>query len=148
MPLKLHNLKPAPGSKKNRKRIGRGAGSGMGETSTRGHKGAFARSGTSHKHYHEGGQMPMHRRLPKFGFTNIFKKEFQVVNVGQLERCASTDITAEALFKAGLVQSATIPVKVLGVGEVKKAFTVKAAAFSRSAVEKLQGAGGKAEVLK
>lgn len=148
MALKLHNLKPAPGSKKNRKRIGRGAGSGMGETSTRGHKGALARSGAGQRHHHEGGQMPMHRRLPKFGFTNIFKIEFQVVNVGQLERCSGTDITVDALVSAGLVKSATLPVKVLGVGEVKKAFTVKAAAFSRSAIEKLQGAGGKAEVLK
>jgi large subunit ribosomal protein L15 len=146
--MKLHTLKPAPGSKKNRKRIGRGAGSGMGETSGKGHKGALARSGATKRHYHEGGQMPMHRRLPKFGFTNIFKKEFQIINVGQLDRMDSSEVTAQTLHDAGLIKSLLIPVKVLGVGDVKKAFTVKAAAFSKSAIDKLQGAGGTAEVLK
>ena len=146
--MKLHTLKPPKGSRTNRKRVGRGAGSGMGETSTRGHKGAKARSGYRHKRGFEGGQMPLHRRLPKVGFTNIFKQEYQVVNLKDLVRMSPGEITVETLKAAGIVRSSRLPVKVLGNGSVDKPYTVKAAAFSKSAVTKIEAAGGKAEVTK
>ncbi|HVP06901.1 MAG TPA: 50S ribosomal protein L15 [Candidatus Acidoferrum sp.] len=144
--MELHTLKPPVGSKKARKRVGRGAGSGMGETSGRGHKGQGARSGFRRKIGFEGGQMPLHRRLPKRGFTNIFKQEFQVVNVADLARCASSEITADVLQAAGLVKHSHLPVKILGNGTVDKAYNVKATAFSKSAIEKITAAGGKTEV--
>ncbi len=144
--MELHTLKPPAGSKKARKRVGRGAGSGLGETSGRGHKGQGARSGFRRKIGFEGGQMPLHRRLPKRGFTNIFKQEFQVVNVADLARCASSDITPDVLHAAGLVKHSHLPVKILGNGTVDKAYTVKATAFSKSAIEKITAAGGKTEV--
>jgi len=142
----LHTLKPAPGSKKTRKRIGRGAGSGLGETSGRGHKGAYARSGTNRKHGHEGGQMPLYRRLPKWGFTNIFKIAFQVVNVGDLAQFDAGEVTSEMLKKAGLISQVKSPTKILGNGTVEKKYVVKATAFSKSAIAKLEAVGGKAEV--
>jgi large subunit ribosomal protein L15 len=146
--MELHTLKPPKGSRTTRKRVGRGAGSGLGETSGRGHKGAKARAGFRHKRGFEGGQMPLHRRLPKIGFTNIFKQEYQVVNLKDLTRLNPGEITAEALKAAGLVRSSRIPVKILGNGTIDKPYTVKAAAFSKSAVTKIEAAGGKAEVTK
>jgi large subunit ribosomal protein L15 len=146
--MELHTLKPPKGSRTNRKRVGRGAGSGMGETSTRGHKGAKARAGYRHKRGFEGGQMPLHRRLPKIGFTNIFKQEYQVVNLNDLARLNPGEITAAGLKAAGMVRSSRIPVKVLGGGTIDKPYIVKAAAFSKSAVTKIEAAGGKVEVTK
>ncbi|PWB72601.1 50S ribosomal protein L15 [candidate division GN15 bacterium] len=146
--MKLHTLKPPQGSRTNRKRVGRGAGSGMGETSTRGHKGAKARSGYKHKRGFEGGQMPLHRRLPKIGFTNIFKQDYQVINLKDLARMDSGEITVDSLKAAGIIRSSRLPVKVLGGGAIDKPYTVKAAAFSKSAVSKIEAAGGKAEVTK
>ncbi|MFZ5980661.1 MAG: 50S ribosomal protein L15 [Candidatus Zixiibacteriota bacterium] len=145
--MDLHNLKPPKGSKKNRKRVGRGSGSGLGKTSGRGHKGQRARSGSKKRIGDEGGQMPLHRRVPKFGFTNIFKKEFQIVNVAALNKCEAGEITGETLVAAGLVKTTSIPIKILGRGEVAKAFTIKAAAFTESAVAKIEAAGGKTEVV-
>ncbi|MBD3331700.1 50S ribosomal protein L15 [candidate division GN15 bacterium] len=145
--MDLHTLKPAPGSKKSRKRVGRGPGSGLGKTSGRGHKGQGSRSGSGTRPGFEGGQMPLHRRLPKFGFTNKFRKVYQIVNVSDLERCEAGEVTPETLVQAGLIRKADEPVKVLGNGKVEKAFTVKVAAFSKSAVAKLEAAGGKAEVV-
>lgn len=145
--MELHDLKPAEGSKKNRKRLGRGTGSGTGKTSGRGHKGQRSRSGFSRRAGFEGGQMPLHRRLPKFGFTNIFRQEYQIVNVADLARCEAGEITLETLKTAGLIKKITVPVKILGNGNVEKAYVVKATAFSKTAVTKLEAAGGKAEVL-
>jgi large subunit ribosomal protein L15 len=145
--MELHNLKPAEGSKKQRKRVGRGSGSGLGKTSGRGHKGQGARSGYKKKRGFEGGQMPLKQRVPKFGFTNIFRKDVQIVNVADLSRCGSTEITPDSLKTAGLIKTTSVPVKVLGNGEVTAAYTVKAAAFSKSAITKLEAAGGKAEVI-
>jgi large subunit ribosomal protein L15 len=145
--VELHDLKPPKGSKKNRKRVGRGSGSGLGKTSGRGHKGQRARSGFTKRIGYEGGQMPLHRRVPKFGFTNIFKKEFQVVNLAAVNRLEAGEITVETLQKVGLVKNTKIPIKILGKGEVDKAFTIKAAAFSKSAVAKIEAAGGKTEVI-
>ncbi len=145
--MELHELKPAEGSKKNRKRVGRGTGSGLGKTSGRGHKGQKSRAGHSRRAGFEGGQMPLHRRLPKFGFTNIFRKEYQIVNVADLARCEAGEISLETLKTAGLIKKVTVPVKILGNGNVEKAFVVKATAFSKTAVAKLEAAGGKAEVL-
>jgi large subunit ribosomal protein L15 len=145
--MELHTLKPPAGAKKTRKRVGRGSGSGLGKTSGRGHKGAGARSGFKHKRGHEGGQMPLHRRLPKRGFTNIFRTEFQVVNLSSLSKLEAGDITSEGLKKAGLIAKLSEPVKILGNGSVDKAYNVKAHAFSKSAKEKIEAAGGKAEVI-
>jgi len=145
--MNLENLKPPKGSKKDRKRVGRGTGSGTGKTSGRGHKGQRARSGSTKRRGFEGGQMPLHRRLPKFGFTNLFRKEYQIVNVADLARCEGAEISAETLKAAGLIKKTTVPVKILGNGNVDKAYTVKAAAFTKSAVTKLEAAGGKAEVV-
>jgi len=146
--MELHDLKPPEGSKKTRRRVGRGPGSGLGKTSGRGHKGQGARSGARKRVGNEGGQMPLHRRLPKFGFTNIFRKEVQIVNVADLARCGSADIDGEAMVKAGLVKNAKAPIKILGNGEIDKAYSVRAAAFSKSAIAKIEAAGGKAEVVK
>jgi large subunit ribosomal protein L15 len=145
--MDLHNLKPANGSKKKRTRVGRGPGSGLGKTSGRGHKGQMARSGAKKRANFEGGQTPLHRRLPKFGFTNIFKKEFQIVNLADLARCEGTEITPETLKAAGLIKRTNVPVKILGHGTVDKAYTVKAAAFSKPARARLEEAGGTAEVV-
>lgn len=146
-PMELHTLKPPEGSRKNRKRVGRGPGSGTGKTSGRGHKGAGQRSGYRRKAGHEGGQMPLFRRLPKRGFANIFRKEYQVINIVDLSRFEPGEVTLETLRNAGLIRKPNAPVKLLGNGEVDKAYTVKVNAFSKSAVEKLEKAGGKAEVV-
>lgn len=145
--MELHTLQPAEGSTKNRKRVGRGSGSGKGKTSGRGHGGQKSRSGFSRKIGFEGGQMPLQRRVPKHGFTNIFKKEFQIVNVADLLRCEPGEITNETLLKCGLVRKPNVPVKILGNGTIDKAYTVKVNAFSKSAIEKINAAGGKTEVV-
>lgn len=131
------------------KRVGRGDGSGHGGTSCKGHKGQKARAGGYHKTGFEGGQMPLQRRLPKRGFTNIFRREFEVVNIDQLALFPSgSEVTAPLLIEKGIVKHATRGVKVLGRGELKNALTVKADAFSESAKQKIEAAGGKAEVLR
>ena len=147
--MELHTLKPPKGARKTRKRVGRGPGSGLGKTSGRGHKGAGQRSGHKTKRGHEGGQMPLQRRVPKFGFTNIFKKEFQIVNIGDLaKKCEPGEVNAESLKAVGLIKKLDVPVKILGNGEIDKAYTVHAAVFSKTARAKLEAAGGKAEVVK
>ncbi len=146
--MELHTLRPPAGAKKARKRVGRGPGSGMGKTSARGHKGARARAGYKDKRYFEGGQMPLHRRLPKFGFTNVFKDEFQVVNLADLARCTSSEITVKTLKEAGVIRTVNMPIKILGNGTIDRPLTVKAAAFSKSAITKIEAAGGKTEVTK
>jgi large subunit ribosomal protein L15 len=148
--MELHTLKPAAGSTKKRRRVGRGPGSGLGKTSGRGHKGQGSRSGFSRgrKAMREGGQMPLHRRLPKFGFTNIFRVPFQVINVSDLARIKETDESVESLLAAGLIKKMHLPVKVLGNGTIETAVTVKANAFSKSAITKIEAAGGKVEVVK
>jgi large subunit ribosomal protein L15 len=148
--MDLSNLKPAKGSLKSKKRIGRGQGSGHGGTSTRGHKGQKSRSGYSKKVGFEGGQMPLQRRVPKFGFTNINRKEFKAINIATLQELADkkklTDITVETLRDAGLVQKSTL-VKILGEGELKTKLNVKAHAFSKSAVTAIEAQGGTAEKI-
>jgi large subunit ribosomal protein L15 len=138
----LHNLRPAPGSTKKRKRVGRGPGSGTGKTSGRGQKGQKARSGGSVRVGFEGGQMPLQRRIPKGGFTPLNRVEYQVVNVRALEELEDAEITPEVLRKRGLIGSLREPVKVLGTGELTRAVKVSAHAFSGSAQEKIEGAGG------
>ena len=137
--------KPAKANEK-RKRVGRGMGSGMGKTSTRGHKGQRSRSGSRMMRGFEGGQMPLHRRLPKRGFTNIFKKEYAVVNLDRIAALGESTVTLELLRKAGLAGKRDL-VKVLGDGELKAAVTVQAHKFSKSAQEKISKAGGKIEVV-
>ena len=146
--MDLSNLKPPKGAKHSKKRVGRGQGSGQGVQSGRGHKGAKSRSGFTHKRGFEGGQMPLHRRVPKRGFNNIFRVEYEVVNLDTLgERFdAGVDVTVELLRERGLV-SRTGRVKVLGRGDISKALTVYAHKFSGTAAEKIAAAGGKAEVL-
>jgi large subunit ribosomal protein L15 len=146
--MDLHTLKPVENSKKTSRRVGRGTGSGTGKTSGRGHKGQRSRSGSRRKRGFQGGQMPLHRRLPKFGFTNIFRKEYQTVNVVDLDRCEPGEVTGETMVRTGLIKNTRTPVKVLGGGELNKSLTVKAEAFSKSAVAKIEAAGGKAEVIK
>ncbi len=145
----LNNLKPAEGSKFERKRVGRGPGSGNGKTAGRGNKGAQSRSGWKYKRGFEGGQMPLHRRVPKRGFNNIFRTEYDVVNLDQLEQLFAQGaiVTVDALRDAGIVSSRTAKVKVLARGEVKKALTVQAHKFSGKAAEKIAAAGGKAEAI-
>jgi large subunit ribosomal protein L15 len=145
----LHNLKPAKGSVRNRKRVGRGPGSGLGKTSGRGEKGQKSRSGFARKPGFEGGQMPLHRRVPKRGFSNYpFKKEFATVNLGRLEVFeAGTIVTPELLMKQGIVRRLADGLKVLGDGELTKALTVHAHRFSAKAKERIAGLGGKVEVL-
>ena len=144
--LTLSNLSPQPGSRKPRKRIGRGLGSGHGKTATRGHKGHKARSGGGIKLGFEGGQMPLQRRLPKRGFNNIFKKIFAIVNIQDLERfAADTRVDKQALVAAGLVSKNDDLVKVLGNGELKHALTVVVDKVSGSARQKIEAVGGKIE---
>lgn len=146
--MDLNTLKPALGSVKNRKRIGRGAGSGHGKTATKGHKGQKARSGGVKPAGFEGGQMPLQRRIPKRGFTNIFRKEYAVVNLSDLAKMAGSDpITPEVLKQKGLIKDMKAGVKVLGMGELTTKLTVHAHKFSKSALDKIQAAGGKAEVI-
>jgi large subunit ribosomal protein L15 len=147
--MDLSNLKPSEGSKKNRKRVGRGHGSGQGAQAGRGHKGAQSRSGFKFKRGFEGGQMPLHRRIPKRGFRNQFRTEYAVVNLDVLaERFeADTIVTPELLRERGLVHSERQPIKVLGRGDVSKKLTVRAHKFSGKAAEKIAAAGGAAEVI-
>jgi large subunit ribosomal protein L15 len=147
--MSLNNLKPAAGSKFTRKRVGRGPGSGNGKTAGRGNKGAQSRSGYSYKRGFEGGQMPLHRRVPKRGFNNIFRVEYEVVNLDQLEERfeAGTTVTPEALRAAGLVRVRTARIKVLARGEVTKALTVQVHKFSGTAADKIAAAGGRAEAI-
>ena len=146
--MELHNLKPAPGSRHKTKRLGRGPGSGTGKTSGRGHKGQKARSGGGVRPGFEGGQMPLQQRVPKRGFTNIFKKEYAEINLKDLNKFDSgTEVTPELLKEKGIVSSLKDGVKVLGNGNLEKAITVKVQAFSKSAAEKIAAAGGKAEVI-
>ena len=145
----LNNLKPAEGSKFERKRVGRGPGSGNGKTAGRGYKGAQSRSGWKYKRGFEGGQMPLHRRVPKRGFHNPFRTEYAVVNLDALAEQfdAGTVVTPELMREKGLVRGKRLQIKVLARGDVSKALTVKAHKFSGKAAEKLAAAGGAAEVL-
>lgn len=146
--MKLQDLQPALGSTKKAYRRGRGAGSGNGKTAGRGHKGQWARSGGGVRPGFEGGQMPLARRLPKRGFHNIFGTTYAPVNVSALERFDNgTEVTTELLLETGVISKALDGVKILGSGELTKSLTVKAAAFSASAKEKIEKAGGKAEVI-
>jgi large subunit ribosomal protein L15 len=145
--MNLSNIHAPKGSSEKRKRVGRGMGSGMGKTSTRGHKGQGSRSGVSFMRGFEGGQMPLHRRLPKRGFTNIFKKEYTVVNLGRLAELEIGEITPEILFQRGILKNKNGMVKILGVGELRAPLTVRAHKFSESAQQKISQAGGKAEVI-
>jgi large subunit ribosomal protein L15 len=146
--MRLDELKPAAGSSKKRKRVGRGDGSGHGKTSCRGHKGQGARSGGNVQPGFEGGQMPLQRRLPKRGFHNPFRIEMSVVNLGQLELLpAGTEVTPESLSQHGLVTGKNRRIKILGDGTLSKALTVKAHGFSATAKEKIEAAGGKAELI-
>jgi len=145
--MKLCDLMPAPGSRKRKKRVGRGPGSGHGKTSCRGHKGQKARSGGGVKSGFEGGQMPLYRRVPKRGFTNIFQKCYTVINVGELNALTETEITPELLLQKGMVKDIRDGVKVLGNGEVSRPMTVKAHAFSKSAREKIMQAKGSVEII-
>ena len=146
--MNLSNLKPAEGSTKTRKRIGRGPGSGLGGTSTRGHKGAKSRSGYKQKIGFEGGQMPLYRRIPKRGFTNRNTKEIVAINVSALE-CFDNGATVDvnALVEAGIIKNPRDGVKILGNGELTKKLDVKVDAFSASAKEKIEALGGTAEVM-
>jgi large subunit ribosomal protein L15 len=146
VPTNLSNLRPPKGATANKKRVGRGMGSGMGKTSTRGHKGQRSRSGSRMMRGFEGGQMPLHRRLPKRGFTNIFRVEYQVVNLDRLETLGEKNITPELLVKSGMAGKHDL-IKILGDGELKTALTVQAHKFSKSAEEKIVKAGGKIEVI-
>jgi len=146
--MNLSQLKPPPGQKHKKRRLGQGMGTGRGKFSGRGAKGAKSISGYSRMRGFEGGQMPLHRRLPKRGFTNIFKKEYAIVNVSSLEKLEGSSFDAESLLKLGVIRKLKQHgLKVLGAGELKRQITVKANIFSKSALEKIQAAGGTAEVI-
>ncbi|HLN04112.1 MAG TPA: 50S ribosomal protein L15 [Bryobacteraceae bacterium] len=145
--MNLSNLKPPAGQKRAPKRIGRGMGSGRGKTATRGHKGQHAGTGFSLMRGFEGGQMPLHRRLPKRGFTNIFKKQYAVVNLGRLDKLEGDNFTPDRLIELGIVRKTRDGVKVLGSGELTRKIRVEAHLFSRSALDKIQKAGGEAAVI-
>jgi large subunit ribosomal protein L15 len=146
--MRLEELKPSKGATKRAKRLGRGPGSGSGKTASKGHKGQKARSGGVKGAGFEGGQMPLQRRLPKRGFTNIFRKEYAVVNLSDLAKIAGTDqVTPELLKQNGMIDDMKAGLKVLGMGELKTKLIVRAHKFSKSAIEKIQAAGGKAEVI-
>ncbi len=144
--MKLNDLSPAPGSKQKRKRVGRGPGSGLGKTAGRGHKGQKSRAGFSRQAGFEGGQMTLIRRVPKRGFTNLFKQSYAVVNLTRLAKIEETEITPDLLAELGLVRGGE-PVKVLGDGEIGKALKVSAHKFSQSARTKIEAAGGSCEEL-
>lgn len=146
--MNLSNLQPVEGARHSKKRVGRGTGSGMGKTSTRGHKGQNARSGGGVRPGYEGGQTPLFKRLPKRGFTNINRKEYAVVNLGDINNKfeAGAIVDVEALKKAGLVKKEYEGVKILSHGELDKALTIKAAKFSKAAIEKINAVGGTIEV--
>ncbi len=145
--MNLSGLKPPAGQVKSRKRIGRGMGSGHGKTSTRGSKGQRAGTGFSQKRGFEGGQMPLHRRLPKRGFTNIFKKQFAIVNLGKLEKLEGDTFSVDSLIAAGVIHKVHDGLKILGTGVLTRKITVEAHHFSKSALEKIQQAGGTAQVI-
>ena len=145
--MDLSSLKPPAGQKHRRKRVGRGMGSGRGKTSTRGSKGQRAVSGYSKMRGFEGGQMPLHRRLPKRGFKNIFKKEYAIVNLRDLEKLEGESFTVDRLIELGVVRKLGEGLKVLGTGELTRAITVEAHMFSRSAADKIQKAGGQAKLI-
>ena len=147
MATNLSTIRAPRKASEKRKRVGRGMGSGMGKTSTRGHKGQGSRSGSRLMRGFEGGQMPLHRRLPKRGFTNIFRQEYAVVNLDRLAALGESTITPEVLAKAGIIKKGEQLVKILGDGELSVALTVHAHKFSKSAQEKIAKAGGKVEVL-
>lgn len=147
--MKLHNLSPAPGSTKTRKRVGRGPGSGFGKTAGKGHKGQLARAGKGMRAGFEGGQMPLQRRVPKRGFNNIFGKELAITNVATLDKYFDdgATVTVETLVEKGIIKKTLDGVKILGQGEISKKLTVQVNAFSESAKSKIEAAGGKAEVI-
>ena len=142
--MRLDSLKPVKGSTKNRKRVGRGHGSGLGKSAGRGDKGAGQRSGFKRRSWFEGGQMSIARRLPMRGFTNIFKKEFQIVNLDRIEALNLPDVDAQILKDNGLIRSALKPVKILGNGELKSKINITATVFSETAKQKIEKAGGTA----
>jgi large subunit ribosomal protein L15 len=144
--MNLSNLRAPKKANSNKKRVGRGMGSGMGKTSTRGHKGQRSRSGSRMMRGFEGGQMPLHRRLPKRGFTNIFRTEYTILNIERIAGLGEAEVTLDTLVKAGLARDGDL-VKVLGDGELKKKVNVQAHKFSKSAQDKITKAGGKAEVI-
>ena len=146
--MDLSNLKYATGSRKNRKRVGRGQGSGHGGTSCRGHKGQLSRSGAGKRVWFEGGQMPLQRRLPKQGFRNIFRQEYQVVNLKDLARIPdATDIDPQMMYEKKIIRKKSTKVKVLGDGTIERSLNVSANAFSKSAVDKIESAGGRVTIL-
>jgi len=147
--MSLNNLRPPRGMKKPKKRVGRGPGSGHGKTASRGHKGAQSRSGFRFKRGFEGGQMPLHRRVPKRGFTNPFRIEYAVVNLDTLAEVfdAGSAVTPELLRERGIVRDSRAPIKILGRGEIDKQLTIKAHKFSETAAKKIAAAGGATEVL-
>jgi len=145
--MNLSNLRPPAGQKKMRKRIGRGMGSGHGKTATRGSKGQHSGTGFSQKRGFEGGQMPIHRRLPKRGFTNIFKKQYAIVNVGRLEKLEGDSFGPDRLIELGVIHKIGDGLKVLASGPLTRKITVEAHRFSKGAAEKIQKAGGAAQVI-
>ncbi len=148
MTMNLHELSPAPGSKKTRIRVGRGLGSGLGKTAGRGHKGQKSRAGGGVRIGFEGGQMPLYRRLPKRGFKNLFAKEYAEVNVCMLERFEDGSvIDAVALVESGILKNVCDGIRILGNGEITKKLTVKAQGFTKSAEAKIKAAGGQIEVI-
>lgn len=146
-PLEMSQLKPSRGSRRNRRRVGRGPGSGRGKTSGRGHKGQKSRSGGNIPAWMEGGQMPIQRRIPKRGFTNKFREEYQEVNLTALSKCPAGEVTPDTLKELGIIKTTRLPVKILGMGKIETALNVKASAFSKSAAEKIKAAGGNIEVI-
>jgi large subunit ribosomal protein L15 len=145
--MNLSDVRPPAGQTKPKKRVGRGMGSGHGKTSARGHKGQHAGTGFSQKRGFEGGQMPLHRRLPKRGFTNIFKKQFAIVNLGRLEKLDGDTFNPDRLIELGTIHKVRDGLKILGTGQLTRKITVEAHHFSKSAVEKIQKAGGTAQVI-
>tara|TARA_B100002052_G_scaffold37051_1_gene29120 strand:+ start:30 stop:467 length:438 start_codon:yes stop_codon:yes gene_type:complete len=145
--MKLNSLSPINGSTKSRKRVGRGHGSGLGKSAGRGDKGAGQRSGFKRRAWFEGGQMPLARRLPMRGFHNLFKKDFQIVNINRIEALGLKEVNAQILKDNGLIRSALKPVKILGNGDIKSKIDITATVFSKSAKEKIEKAGGTATVL-
>jgi large subunit ribosomal protein L15 len=145
--MNLSNLHPPAGQTKPRKRIGRGMGSGHGKTSTRGSKGQRAGTGFGQKRGFEGGQMPLHRRLPKRGFTNIFKEDYAIVNLGRLEKLEGDAFNLDKLMALGVIKKQGKGLKILGTGQLTRKLTVEAHQFSKSALEKIQKAGGTAQVI-
>lgn len=146
--MRLNDLAPAPGAKRSRKRVGRGTGSGLGKTAGRGSKGQNSRSGGGTPPWFEGGQMPLQRRIPKRGFTNIFKKEYGIVNLGDLERFpAGTEVGVQQLVEAGLVKKSFESIKLLADGEITHPLTIHVHKASASAITKIEAAGGKVELI-